>query len=572
MFINTLTKKITKYLGLVALSLTIAFPIYSQELSHQQLDSLYTKFLQIRAPELLPQSSQLIPLTPEDEKCGYGIVNQIRSNFQNFDLEQQNILKPFLQRPQLSNYIISPNQHFRIHYTNSGADAIGYDINLLAQAVDSTYSFEIGYLGYPSPPADGSEGGDEKYDIYVLNLGNLYGQTTPETNVGVSSWTSYIEMDNDFPWYSNANPPKQPIDAARVTVAHEFHHSIQFGSYAPLDGNSYRASDRYFYELTSTSMEEFVYNSVNDYYAYMDTYFNSTFNTFPDHSGYDLAVWNIYLVKFYNDFGIIKRQWELMPTQRAMIAIGISLSDKGSSFAHDYNRFGIWTFFTNTRSVQGKYFEEAANYPLVKNQSEISFSQNTFIEVNAKATSNNFVKFGNTTNGDSLYAIITNGDINAVLINPTQIFPSTYTLYSDPETGTRNLGDSYSANFQVSNAYYWSVSEILNGVVIREDSTVIPVNPTNGSFAFPNPFRYNGNLSISFETKLGEDINFNVYSSDMSLVYSESKPASSLLNNTVGVDWDGKDDGGDKLASGVYIYVIKQGDQVIKGKVVIFNE
>ena len=145
-------------------------------------------------------------------------------------------------------------------------------------------------------------------------------------------------------------------------------------------------------------------------------------------------------------------------------------------------------------------------------------------------------------------------------------------MYSDPETGTRNLGDSYSANFQVSNAYYWSVSEILNGVVIREDSTVIPVNPTNGSFAFPNPFRYNGNLSISFETKLGEDINFNVYSSDMSLVYSESKPASSLLNNTVGVDWDGKDDGGDKLASGVYIYVIKQGDQVIKGKVVIFNE
>jgi len=551
--------------------LTITLPIYSQELSRPQLDSLYTKFLQIRAPELLPQSSLPVALSMEDRKCGFGIVNQIRTNFQYFDLEQQNVLKPFLQRPQLSNNIVSPSQHFRIHYTNTGADAIGYDINLLAQAVDSAYSFEVNYLGFPPPPPDGSEGGDDKYDIYVLNLGNLYGQTTSETNVGVLSWTSYIEMDNDFPWYSNANPPKQPIDAARVTVAHEFHHSIQFGSYAPAEG-SYRSSDRFFYELTSTSMEEFVYDNVNDYYSYMDSYFNSTYNTFPNHSGYDLAIWNIYLVKFYNDFGLIKRQWELMPTQRAMIAIGISLSDKGSSFVRDYNRFGIWTFFTNTRSVQGKYFEEGANYPLVKNLSEKIYPQETHIDVYAKATSNNFVKFANTTNGDSLYAIITNGDISSVLIDPTQIFPSSYTLYSDPETGTRNLGDSYSANFQVSNAYWWSVSEILNGVVIREDSTVIPVNPTNGSFAFPNPFRYNGNLSISFDSKYGEDINFNVYSSDMSLIFSESKTASSLLNNTVGVDWDGFDKDGNKLASGVYIYIIKRGEDILKGKFVIFNE
>ena len=29
---------------------------------------------------------------------------------------------------------------------------------------------------------------------------------------------------------------------------------------------------------------------------------------------------------------------------------------------------------------------------------------------------------------------------------------------------------------------------------------------------------------------------------------------------------------GEKLASGVYIYVIKKGDDVVKGKVVIFNE
>jgi hypothetical protein len=544
---------------------------HPQELSRSVLDSLYTKFLQIRAPELLAQPELAEEISPGDRKCGFGLANQIKLNFNFFSQEQRNILKPLVERPTLPNSIVSPKQYFRIHYTNTGADAIAYDVNLLAQALDSSYYFEIEYLGYPPPPSDGSEGGDDKYDVYVLNLGNLYGQTWSETNVGISSWTSYIEMDNDFPWYSNAIPPKQPIDAARVTVAHEFHHSIQFGSYAPVEGVSYRSSDTYFYELTSTSMEEFVFDDVNDYYTYMHSYFNSTYYTFPNHIGYDMAIWNIYLVQNY-EFRIIKRQWELMPTQRAMIAIGNSLLENGSTFAHDYNRFGIWTFFTATRSVQGKYFEEAENYPLVKNLSEKTYPQQTSIDVYAKATSNNFVKFGNTTNGDSLYVIITNGDINSVLIDPTQIFQSSYFLYSDPSTGERKLGDTYSAKFQVANPTWWSVSEILNGIVVREDSTIIPTVESSGSFAFPNPFKYKGNLSISFQGKLGEDVDFNVYSSDMVLVYSHQKPATSLLNNTIGVNWDGLDQDGNKLASGVYIYVIKRDDDILKGKVVIFNE
>ena len=57
----------------------------------------------------------------------------------------------------------------------------------------------------------------------------------------------------------------------------------------------------------------------------------------------------------------------------------------------------------------------------------------------------------------------------------------------------------------------------------------------------------------------------------MKLVYSTSKYVSEL-NYLPYIDWDGLDNNKNKLASGVYIYVIKQGDEVIKGKVVIFNE
>jgi hypothetical protein len=552
---------------------------YSQELSRSGIDSLYTKFLQLAAPELLPQTAQLKDLKFEDRKCGFGLISQIKLNFNYFTLEQQNILKPLLQRKVKQTSMVSPSGFFRIHYDTTGSQTPIYDPSLTANenayqvalAADSAYRFEVNFLTFPPPPSDNGEGGDDRYDIYITTADGNYGFTQPETALGNDKWTSYMEIHYSFQGSGFAT---HGLGAMRVTVAHEFHHSIQMGNYI------LRWEDSFFYELTSTSMEEFVFNTVNDYYAYMHSYFNSTDKSFsdPSHSGYDMAIWNIYIVNYYghilNNYGfeIIKRQWELIPTQRAMIAIGNSLLEINSNFTHDYNRFGIWTFFTGPRTVQGKYFEEAVNYPLVRPLSKISYPQYPYADVNAEATSNNFIQFGNTTNGDTLYAIVTNGDISSVISYPTQTFQFKYTLFSDTLSGNRKLGDNYSARFEVTNPVWWSVSEILNGILLREDATIIPINEASGSFAFPNPFRYNGNVSISFDGKQGEDVDFNVYSSDMILVYSHPKSAASLFNNTIGISWDGFDKDGNKLASGVYIYVIKKGDNVVKGKVVIFNE
>ena len=74
------------------------------------------------------------------------------------------------------------------------------------------------------------------------------------------------------------------------------------------------------------------------------------------------------------------------------------------------------------------------------------------------------------------------------------------------------------------------------------------------------------------QTELGEDVDLNIYSSGMQIVYTNVKNIQNLPGDQRGVSWDGKDNSGDKLASGVYIYVIKKGDEVVKGKVVIFNE
>jgi len=470
--------------------------------------------------------------------------------------------------------MVSPSGFFRIHYDTTGNQIPIYDPSLtteenvyqVALAADSTYRFEVNSWGFPEPPPDNGLGGDDLYDIYITSADGNYGFTYPETELVDDKYSSFMEIH-----YSFSNFYTKGLDAARVTVAHEFHHAIQIGNYI----NRY-SLDGFFYELTSTSMEEFVYDDVNDYYQYIHSYFSSTYNAFPNQSGYNLVIWNIYLVKNYG-FEILREQWERMPAQRAMYAISNSLVFKGTSFAKEYNKFGIWTYFTGFRAVPGLYFEEAGNYPLVTPKYSYAYPQNPSVVHDANSTSNTFTRFGFTTTGDTLYAVVTNGDVSAAVNEPQQTFGFTYTLFSDTLSGNRKLADKYSANFDASGISVWSVSEILNDVVVLEDTTRRQT-PGEAGYAYPNPFNYKSYflseplIFFPMQTELGEDVDLNIYSSGMQIVYTNVKNIQNLPGDQRGVSWDGKDNSGDKLASGVYIYVIKKGDEVVKGKVVIFNE
>jgi flagellar hook assembly protein FlgD len=57
----------------------------------------------------------------------------------------------------------------------------------------------------------------------------------------------------------------------------------------------------------------------------------------------------------------------------------------------------------------------------------------------------------------------------------------------------------------------------------------------------------------------------------MDLVYSKRKNIN-RMGGKVFVSWDGMDSDGEKLPSGVYIYVTKSDQDTKKGKLVIQNE
>ena len=533
--------------------------IYAGDLSTSQLDSLYNLFVYGRTFSLTEQ-----PVTSTEYiKCGFGLVSAIHENINSFSSQQQVELKKLLQRPTKDASMVTPGGFFRIHYNTSGSDMPNYDnlglqqsLNLLAAALDSSYNFEVGFLGYPPPPPDNGEGGDNLYDIYVSDLTGmrLYGQT----NFDFSGTTgpSYMEIENDFASY-----PTKGINAARVTVAHEFHHAIQLGNYI------YRDSDLFFYELTSTSMEEFVFNTVNDYYNYLKDYFYFPNKAFAQYDGYCLAIWNIFLKDKYG-YDIIKKQWELMPTMRALQAIQNTLIDEGSTLGKAYNEFGIWTYFTGYRAKLStiKYFDEGENYPLLKPFTTITFNSSLKpVSISARATSDYLLNFINPDNKDTLAAIITNGDYNSGIDSLNKLFPAEYDLSNSSISGGYQVNENYFAKLSTTNPVYWYSSEILNNLLIHEGI----ISTSTSTFVYPNPFVYEKNSYVNVPlTTNNSMVDLNVYTVGMELVYSSTV----VVSPGKIVRWNGRTNSNNKLPSGVYIYAIKNGNDTITGKVVIFNE
>jgi hypothetical protein len=532
------------------------------------LDSVFTEYVNLKEIAASKDYNKPLTVKTENSKCGLFLVNFVKQNISLFTPEQQQLLKNLSGRPSLPKSIVSPSGKFRIHYDTTAAEIPKYisslsieeNLSQIALAIDSAHNFEVNYLGYPSPPSDNGMGGDNLYDIYVVNLGGgLYGYTELEGDLGGQKYTSFMVIDNDYAGYYSSG-----IKGAKVTLAHEFHHGIQMGNYI------LRFEDTFFYEITSTAMEEFVFDDVNDYYAYIPSYFLSPQKAFAENDGYNLAIWNVYLKENFG-FDLIKKQWELMPNDRAMNVINTSLSLKGSSFKHELNQFGVWTYYTKHRAIPGKYFEEAAVYPLVRPLSTIAFtSPDEVVSINSKATANNFIRFTNqTNNNDTMFVLITNGDVQGALSNINQTDSFAYYLYDYPESGANKIDSIYYSKFTTTNPYLWSVSEITD--------TVINVEPQpKTDFPFPMPFSYkkyseDQPINIPISSDNSDNVGLYVFSTAMELIFSNDDMPRDNQNKNL-VKWKVKDNQGRKLASGVYIYVVKSGDDVQKGKLVILHD
>lgn len=549
--------------------------VYSQNITKKELDSLYNKLIYLNSSQF--KSVQKIEGETKYEKCGFGLVSTIMLNIKSFTPQQQKNIRRILQRPELQDSIITPDGHFRVHYDPDGINKPSYDglsvddcLALITQTLDSVYKFEIGYLGYLSPPIP--------YNIYIANnTADSYGYTDTEFDkpTGNGTFNSYIVIHNNYQYFQTTG-----INGARVTLAHEFFHAIQIAGYY------YRYStDGFFYELSSTAMEDFVYNTINDYYNYLPYYFNNTESSFGclncngGEQEYALAIWNIFLRdRFGADdikrgYDLLKRQWELMPQMRALAAINSSILEYGSTYRKEFNEFGIWLFYTNYRAKGGLYFKEAAKYPLLNILYKFENIPSNTINGSTFPTSENYLRFIQEISNniyDTLDVIVSNSDYRNGIDSLDKQFDYQLSVSYNPSASA----NKYDVTLFSYNSSVWSSTVILNNNILIRDTTNPAPPAVSLDYAYPNPFFYSLNNHIEIPTSVNDyqKVDLNIYSVSMQLVYSENDYALPGKKGSYVLSWDGRGSKGEKLPSGVYIYYTKGGSKTTSGKIVIFDK
>jgi hypothetical protein len=527
--------------------ISFLFLLLISTLNAQNLDSLYTKFLRMKG--LDNGAHRLTSSNEEREKCGFGLVNSIKQNYDKFSLKQKQVLSTLFYRPATDTSIISPRKWFRINFYKSGIYTPKYDINEFAKAADSSYNYEVNILGFLPPPKNANS---TYYDIYLdYQYSGFYGVTNPDQQLTENTWTSYIEISNDF---SGSSYPTHGIDAARVTIAHELHHAIQEGCYV------YRNEDSFYHELTSTSMEEYVFSSVNDYYQYLPSLFDNPAQNFASSLGYNRAIWHLFLTKKFG-MEMIKEIWEMMPSKRAVECFAAVIEKHNSTLLAEFNDFGVWMYYTNSRSVDNKYFTEAANYPLLKSSMSTPYtSPNTTFIISSDPISNNILEVTDGVN--TIYSIVTNADVKSSISSSSK---TSFNLTVSKSQGTdfTQIYSGYYTKLVSSNKSVLKDSYLFNG---QEVKLIV-----NSDFAYPQPFRYSQNSLLFLPAEITPDgfATLSIFSIDMNLVYSSRKTI--IVDNKVVVSWTGLDDNGNKLATGVYLFAVQCGDNLRKGKIVIYN-
>lgn len=159
------------------------------------------------------------------------------------------------ERPELSGpEQIRETENFVIHYTDKGRDgATRLFVDEVEKVMEEVLAIQIDQMGWPLPPSDCGEGGDERFDVYLMELlsENTLGYAQPESLIVDNPDTpetetyaaySHLVLDNDFVGISDR------ISVMRATAAHEFNHAIQFG---------YDLSDavHWYYEATAVWLE-----------------------------------------------------------------------------------------------------------------------------------------------------------------------------------------------------------------------------------------------------------------------------------------------------------------------------
>lgn len=590
--------------------------------SDQKLSSAYEQELIQRVKGIFGSDDQTQKiLHPARPVCATPISLELFANFENLSPEAQKTLYAFVRlRPD--SFWTDPRTYdseagyFKIHYVVSGEDSVfessidtlpadGHPdyVNRCGEILDYVWEYEIDTLSYNQPPSDGwhsPNGGDGKYDVYLTDMEEGYlGVTYPEAYYIYPRATSYVVLRSDYSIYTQ--PPynlyDDQYDGMKVTAAHEFFHAIQLGMDATEYGGSPPNYKPYWMEMTAVWMEDMAYDEINDYLGYLKYFFHypwlslKAFSSEPSDGAkyfhaYASCVWPIYLSEKFGS-EIIRQIWiecGELAGDNAFSAIDDILTSSGSSFDQAFQEFTIWNYFTYSRADTQTFYSEGHLFDPI------------FI-------------YGTQDHGSGSYPLT----VNTIPKPPDNLGSNYISFKTDPSVlGDLNVGfygDS-TATWEVSLIGYkagnppWFSQISLNGlqngaetvfdwqlydriimipaVTTQQDNsfdyaytatvdTASDVDEESGETVpssvrlfqnYPNPFNLTTTIPFTVHGKLKTENRpllttlriYNILGQEIKTLVDEEK-----LPGTYEVSWDGKDNNGIEVASGIYFYKLRAG-------------
>jgi hypothetical protein len=445
---------------------------------------------------------------------------------------------------------------FRFHYDTTGSNAPAL-LNALGLRIPGTHEayvdsagavfnavldFETSVLGYASPIID-------VYDVTITSAYPYYGWTTPGARIGTTTparYSSTIVVDQDFQEFYSPG-----LEGLRVTAAHEFFHAIQFGSYG------YWAGDEYFMEISSTWMEDAVYDDVNDYYQYVRgpaggggysprgqfAHPDSSLNASDGLLEYSRAVFGLFIEKHYSP-DVIRRAWEHMPEGVAMKALDLALGERGSSLREALLLWSVWNTKTGPDADTAVYYPEGREYPRIVTAPVIEYTPPSRTISGTIGTASVF--YYPVMVGSSAMNVIV---ANVFTTGPPSRASFVYEMADEGDASFKALSNGLHVRLDVPDPEHWSTIESSPAVI----ASVTPA---------PNPFPAGESSRLRFQIPAGSrpvSVALTVLAASMERVFQGPLAIrEDLATSFVQVaEWDGRDLLGRTLGSGVYFYVLE---------------
>lgn len=521
-------------------------------------------FLVQGAPNSVP-----IPLRSSvADKCGFGIACEV--HFANLTVRPGSTQDYVVDSVLYVHSFVAPAgpRAFHIYYYPSGpsqvppaddnSNGVPDWVEKTGEYLEQSYRLQIDTLGYREPTTFASTG--SYMEVQIMNLQFLYGETLPleEYPAGSGRFTSLIRLENDFVggFFTHG------YEALQVTCAHEFFHCVQL-SYV------LRLADVWYYELCSTWMEDVAFDDVNDYYAYIGSYFSTPARSLNTTSGYESAHWNHFIEKRY-DRSVIRASWEAMPSTGALHAIHsalIAYEDTTDGLARAFQQFAIWNFFTGYRSDSSGYYPEGVNYPLLRPTA--SHLADATVSGSQSPLSASYLRRFAIDSIDLSVDISAPGFLNVA------------TIFERPSEGrlvqewTNSTGVVLTGILPMDTITFAIVNSGWNEGAAAYDLTLdVPDGNTTGPVMFglklyPNPVVVsNGNqLQLAFLLHTPLAATLTIYTISGRKVHEQTTPTMAPGYYSPGLQWDVRDMDGRHVPSGVYVYRLKAGQYEKTGKI-----